>query len=81
MEATLRFILLLNLVSERFQIICFWSRYNRIIFFAQGFDRIVELLLENGADLSIQNNEGDTPLHKAADNGKFYILYRKKNEF
>lgn len=36
-------------------------------------------MLENGADLSIQNDEGDTPLHKATDNGTlFYTLFFKE---
>ena len=31
-----------------------------------GHDNIVDLLLKNGASPNVQNDQGDTPLHKAA---------------
>lgn len=37
-----------------------------------GHAKIVQLLIENGADVNIKNNEGLTPLHAAADFGKHF---------
>lgn len=48
----------------------FTKFHNLIFFHNKDTTGIVDLLLENGADLSIQDNNGDTPLHVAADNGK-----------
>ena len=39
---------------------------------AAGHVESCDLLLKHGAQLNIQENKGDTPLHKAASNGNFY---------
>lgn len=37
-----------------------------------GFDRIVELLLNAGADVTAKTSEGKTPKHVAAERGKIF---------
>lgn len=39
----------------------------------QGHERIVQLLIKNGSDVNVKNNEGLTPLHAAAEFGRFSI--------
>lgn len=34
-----------------------------------GFDKIIQFLIENGADLNLRDKEGNTPLIVAAKNG------------
>lgn len=34
-----------------------------------GSDKIAEILIENGTNLNIKNNNGHTPLYKAIDSG------------
>jgi hypothetical protein len=36
----------------------------------KGFDEILEFLISHNVELSTSNNKGETPLHKAAENGK-----------
>ena len=38
-----------------------------------GRDNIVSILIQHGADLNIQNEDGKTALYKAAENGKNQI--------
>lgn len=39
-----------------------------------GHFEVVDILLKNNADVNIQNEEGDTPLHKAAHTGRENIV-------
>lgn len=41
--------------------------------FFLGHAQIVQLLLKNGADINIKSNQGLTPLHGAAEFGKFFL--------
>lgn len=34
-----------------------------------GYDKIVDLLIQNGANINAARNVGDTPLFKASQNG------------
>lgn len=43
-----------------------------------GFDKVAELLLNNGADTTIKNNNGKTPKDLAVDNSK---IIRFTSEF
>lgn len=49
--------------------------YWKLIWFTYdlGYDKIVEILIEKGANLSSKNVEGTTPLHRAANQGNLYI--------
>ncbi|KAH9527824.1 Oxysterol-binding protein- protein 1 [Dermatophagoides farinae] len=49
-----------------------WSPLHLATYF--GHYEVVEILLKNGADVNIQNEEGDTPLHKAAYTGRENIV-------
>ncbi|OTF69951.1 oxysterol-binding protein-related protein 1-like protein, partial [Euroglyphus maynei] len=49
-----------------------WSPLHLAAYF--GHYEVVEILLKNGADINIQNEEGDTPLHKAAYTGRENIV-------
>ena len=40
----------------------------------KGHKKIAELLVENGADVSVKNEKGSTPLHKAASGGHKEIV-------
>lgn len=40
-----------------------------------GLTGVVELLLENGADLTAKNNDGETPQHIAMKIGNFIIKW------
>ena len=37
---------------------------------SRGYDAVIELLVENGATVAVTNNEGQTPLALAMDNGR-----------
>ena len=39
----------------------------------EGSFEICKLIVESGEDITIENEEGDTPLHLAAENGHFEI--------
>jgi serine/threonine-protein phosphatase 6 regulatory ankyrin repeat subunit B len=41
---------------------------------AEGHDKVVKILLENGADVDIKNFKGQTPLHIAAQRGNVNIV-------
>lgn len=41
----------------------------------QGQERIVQILLENGADANAPGKDGETPLHIAIGNGSSNIHY------
>lgn len=49
-----------------------WSPLHLAAYF--GHPDVVEILLNHGADVDIQNEEGDTPLHKAAYTGRDQIV-------
>lgn len=42
-----------------------------------GNEKVVELLIENGANIAALNDEKETPLHWAAFNRKRLLLLRK----
>ncbi|KAF7494387.1 Oxysterol-binding protein-related protein 1 [Sarcoptes scabiei] len=51
-----------------------WSSLHLATYF--GHSEVVDLLLKNGADVDIQNEDGDTPLHKAAYTGRENIIHQ-----
>jgi len=44
-----------------------------------GHERVVELLLEHGAEVSAKNANGQTPLHEAASSGREAVVYALLN--
>uniref|UniRef100_A0A3B4Y8T5 Uncharacterized protein n=1 Tax=Seriola lalandi dorsalis TaxID=1841481 RepID=A0A3B4Y8T5_SERLL len=48
-----------------------WTPLHLACYF--GHRDVVEELLKAGADVNLQDNMGDTPLHKAADTGRKVI--------
>lgn len=60
-----------------------WIDYFKIVFkiildpnfaFYLGNSKIVQLLVNGSADVNVANNNGSTPLHIAAQNGKWYLI-------
>lgn len=42
----------------------------KLIFFSSlGYEKIVDLLVKNGADINHENDMGKTALHRATENG------------
>lgn len=44
---------------------------HNFFFFFQGLERITKILIDNGANVHIRDNDGNTPLEIAAVNGNF----------
>lgn len=52
---------------------CFFSKIDDC--FTLGHNGVVEVLLRNGANISATNRYKGQPIHKAADQGAYFVAY------